>query len=260
MVLDGEIQHGVLIADKAEAVWNWASPAGRQRAKRRAQLIIAAAALRRETRVLELGCGTGLFTRNFAETGCRVVAIDISEPLLKRAAANPVDRDVSFRLDDAEQLSFEDESFDAVIGSSVLHHLNVPRALAEAHRVLKPRGRLVFAEPNMVNPQVALQRSVPLFRRWAGESPQETAFVRWRLASQLRSVGFTDVRIEPFDFLHPAVPRLLIGLVRSLGDALERLPGVREIAGSLLISAVRDGVSEPSASVSAGTALRRDHS
>ena len=246
MVQAGEIEHGALIADQAEAIWNWASPAGQQRARRRAELIVEAADLATGDCALELGCGTGLFTRTFARTGCRLVAIDVSPSLLDRATANGVDGRVTFRLDDAEQLSFDDEAFDVVVGSSVLHHLDIDRALGEIHRVLKPGGRVAFAEPNMMNPQIALQRKVAVFRRWADESPEETAFVRWKLAAQLGTAGFSGVRIEPFDFLHPAVPRPLIRIVQGVGGTLERLPGIREIAGSLLIRARRDGATEAS--------------
>ena len=106
--------------------------------------------------------------------------------------------------------------------------------------MLKPGGRTVFAEPSMLNPQIALQRNIPVLRRLSGASPEETAFFRWRLAANLRRNGFQEVSIQPFDFLHPAVPGPLIGTVRTVGWALERIPLVREIAGSLLLSATRD--------------------
>jgi hypothetical protein len=59
------------------------------------------------------------------------------------------------------------------------------------------------------------------------------------LASQLRQLGFADVKITPFDWLHPATPAPCIGLVSGLGRYLERLPLIREIAGSLCIRARR---------------------
>jgi len=239
MVRAGEIEHGMLIADNAEAIWSWSSPAGRHRARRRADLIMRAVGLRSCDRVLELGCGTGLFTQKFAKAGCSIHAIDVSPALLDQAKAKTFSSPVTFGLDDAEELSFDDASFDVVIGSSVLHHLDLSIALGEIRRVLKPSGRIAFAEPNMMNPQIALQRNIPVLRRLAGESPEETAFIRWKIDQQLRDAGFRDVRIQPFDFLHPAVPKALIPMVRAFGGAFERLPGLREIAGSLIISGRR---------------------
>ncbi len=237
MVRPGEIEHGQVIAEKAETVWNWASPAGRQRAVRRAQLIIKAAHLTSDMRVLEIGCGTGLFTREFAAVGCDVDAIDVSPDLLAHTESKHIPGSVTFRIDDAEALSYEDETFDAVVGSSILHHLDVPTALAQMYRVLKPGGRMAFAEPNMMNPQIAMQRKIPILRRLAGESPEETAFVRWKLMEKIVDTSFDSVSIEPFDFLHPFTPRPLIGLVKIFGATAERLPLMREIAGSLLICA-----------------------
>lgn len=240
MVRVGEIEHGEKIAGQAESIWNWSSPAGKQRAKRRAALIAEAAGLSPQTYALELGCGTGLFTQTFARSGSRLVAVDISPPLLEQARARGLPSNVEFRVEDAEQLSFGDAVFDAVIGSSVLHHLAPTEALAEARRVLKPGGRLVLAEPNMMNPHIAIERKVPAVRRWVGASPEETAFFRWGLARQLRDAGFKDIHITPFDFLHPSVPGPLIPMVQRMGTVFEQMPFLREIAGSLLISATCD--------------------
>jgi ubiquinone/menaquinone biosynthesis C-methylase UbiE len=237
MVQAGEIEHGAAIADRADVVWNWASPAGQVRAWRRAERIGCAAEFRAGLTVLELGCGTGVFTRYFAESRCELVAIDISPDLLERARSRLGLSEVRLRVEDAEQLSFADATFDRVVGSSVLHHLDLQRALAEIYRVLKPGGRMAFAEPNMLNPQIALQRTIPALRRWAQETPEETAYFRWGLARRLEEAGFVNVHVEPFDFLHPAVPRPMVRLAAKIGRTLERLPILREIAGSLLLQA-----------------------
>lgn len=239
MVRVGEVEHGELIAPHAEAVWNWSSPAGQLRAKRRGRLIAEAASLGPGVRALEIGCGTGLFTETFVRAGADVVAIDISEPLLDQARDRELGDRATFICADAEGLSFENASFDAVVGSSVLHHLDVSLALPELARVLKPGGVLALAEPNMMNPQIVLQRNIPVLREWAGESPEETAFVRWNLRRVMAECGFESISIEPFDFLHPATPKALIPLVRGMGGVLEQLPVLREIAGSLIIRGER---------------------
>jgi SAM-dependent methyltransferase len=123
----------------------------------------------------------------------------------------------------------------------VLHHLPLERCVPELLRVLKPGGRFCFAEPNALNPHVFLERNVPFLRRWFENSPDEVAFRRRRIARTLEALGVADVSVEPFDFLYPATPRALIGAVERLGSALEKLPGLREIAGSLLIRGRRAG-------------------
>ena len=54
---------------------------------------------------------------------------------------------------------------------------------------------------------------------------------------RLRAKGFADVRVWPHEFMHPATPLRLIPSVQSLSYILEKLPVLREIAGSLLIFA-----------------------
>ena len=236
--LQNEIEHGKFLATNgAGQIWNWESPAGKVRWRRRVQMLTAE--LRPEMSVLEIGCGTGYFTQELAKTGARITAIDISPDLLEQARAKVTASNVTFRLENAYALTFEAASFDAVIGSSVLHHLDVVRALMEFRRVLKPGGLLRFTEPNYLNPQIAVQKNVPELKRLAGDSPDETAFIRWTLRRQLVEIGFDQIEIVPFDFLHPAVPRPLIPLIERMGALAERIPVVREISGSLHLVARR---------------------
>ncbi|HNT80706.1 MAG TPA: class I SAM-dependent methyltransferase [Bacteroidia bacterium] len=183
--LDNEREHGKKISSHAEDVWNWSSPAGQVRANRRAELMILTAKIAKEDQALEIGCGTGLFTGKVQQaTGAEITAIDISQDLLDQAKEKY--RDVNFKIDDAMSLSFEDQSFSVVYGSSVLHHLDMMKAMQEIYRVLKPGGRIVFAEPNMLNPQIFVQKNVPVIKRMLGDSPDETAVVRWSFNNMLK--------------------------------------------------------------------------
>ncbi len=173
----------------------------------------------------------------FAATGAHITAVDISPELLAKARLRnlPVDR-VTFlekRFEDCEI----DGPFDAVIGSSILHHLDIDRSIERIKAMLKPGGRIGFAEPNMLNPQVYLERRFHYLPMFSYTSPDETAFVRWKLAAKLGSAGFHDIVLEPFDWLHPFTPKPLIGAVRSIGALLEAIPGARELSGSIAISA-----------------------
>ena len=112
-------------------------------------------------------------------------------------------------------------------------------ALREIYRVLKPGGTISFTEPNMLNPQIAIQKNVPWVKRKLGDSPDETAFFRWPLRRLLKQVGYREVRIDPFDFLHPKTPVPLIDRLNSLGRLLENVPVISEFAGSLYIRAVK---------------------
>jgi SAM-dependent methyltransferase len=235
-----ERQHFEEVVARGDALY-WAdrTAAGRRRQELRAARLRSAADLEEKAgaRVLDIGCGTGCYTRPFARrTRANVVGLDVTVPLLRRARQESPGN-LRFAAGDASELPFPSESFDAVVGNAVLHHLPLERSVPELIRVLKPGGRFCFAEPNLLNPHVFLERNIPWLRRWLENSPDEVAFVRWRLRGTLENCGLAEVSIEPFDFLYPLTPRPLVGAVETLGAVLERTPGVREIAGSLLILA-----------------------
>ena len=233
--IENEIEHGKkLLSEGAESVWNWDSPAGKRRADRRAQYFIDLANIKSGDKVLEIGCGTGLFTRKFyAATKATIVAIDISEDLLTEA--RKLLPEVTFKSDDAMHMSFQNAEFDVVFGSSVLHHLEFDSSLKEIYRVLKPGGRMIFAEPNMINPQIFIQKNIPIIKKWLGDSPDETAIIRWTFSKLMTRLGFKKVKIFPYDFLHPIVPKPFISTVEVIGKVIEQTPIIREIAGSVII-------------------------
>ena len=237
---DHEIIHGKELAEgDPELIWGWKTQAGKRRAQRRANLIAVNASLSSDKYILEIGCGTGVFTEMFAQTGARIVAVDISGDLLEMARVkNLPPAQVQFlekRFEDCEAIG----PFDTIIGSSVLHHLDIKPALTTIIKLLKPGGALSFAEPNMLNPQVALQKNISWIKKAVGDSPDETAFLRWRINELLCQAGFVDIQITPFDWLHPATPSKLINAVEKAGLFFERVPLVREFAGSLYIFARR---------------------
>lgn len=97
-------------------------------------------------KVLEIGCGNGADGAMFARNGAVYTGADLTETAVK-AASRHFDiegLDGTFQIEDAERLSFADESFDIVYSFGVLHHTPDPaRAVKEVYRVLKPGGRAI---------------------------------------------------------------------------------------------------------------------
>jgi SAM-dependent methyltransferase len=232
----------LMLASRGTLYWAERTPAGRRRRVTRSRLLAESADVAAATaRILEVGCGIGDYTRGLAASiSGAVVSIDIAAGLLAHAQEKRPPN-VRYIGADVEALPFASGTFDAVVGNAVLHHLRLDLAVPEMMRVLKPGGRFCFAEPNMLNPQVFLERNVRWIGKRLGNSPGETAFVRWRLRATLMRLGLEDVRTRPFDFLYPLTPVPLIGLVERVGRVLERVPLVAEIAGSLLVTARKPG-------------------
>lgn len=234
-----EITHGKKLAqNNPELIWGWGTPAGRLRAHRRAEWITKSAELGPDKHVLEIGCGTGLFTELFARSGAHIVAVDISGDLLELARKKnlPTDK-VEFLQKRFEECDL-DGRFDAVIGSSILHHLDIQPALTRIKELLKPGGIMSFGEPNMLNPMVMILNQISAIRRAAGFSPDEMAFTRWGIKQHLEEAGFTGIKVIPRDWLYPSTPPALIKMVQTIERPLEQIPLLREIAGSIYIRAV----------------------
>jgi 2-polyprenyl-3-methyl-5-hydroxy-6-metoxy-1,4-benzoquinol methylase len=244
--LSHEREHAKVLLRDPEGIWGWGTPAGRARAERRAGMIIEAGGIARDSMTLEIGCGTGVFTELVSKSGAGITACELSEELLELAHMKTYASNVDFISDDAAQLGPEHEGrYDVVWGSSVLHHIDLKLFLPRMLRLMKPGGRFVFAEPNMLNPQIWLERNVGIIRRITGTSPDETAFYRWRLKELLLDEGFVNVSVRPHEFLHPAIPKFLIPIFQSLSAIAERVWVIREIAGSLLIRAEKPDIQEP---------------
>jgi 2-polyprenyl-3-methyl-5-hydroxy-6-metoxy-1,4-benzoquinol methylase len=227
-----------IVADDLERVWGWSGPAGRIRAQRRADFLISAAGLAPGVRALELGAGTGIFTEQLAASGCELVAVELSEATAERCRERVGDRAevVVGNVETGEGL--EGRTFDAIVGVSVLHHVNMPLCLENTFSLLRAGGRFAFSEPNMANPQVWAMKNVDFVARRLHETEHETAFRVRELRALFEDAGFDVTTCEPFEFLHPFTPERLIRAVLGIERALERTP-LRAIAGSIRVAGTR---------------------
>lgn len=183
--------------------------------------------------VLEIGCGSGVFTKRLLRTNISLVATDITRKQIERCRNKIKSKNVQFRVENAEKLRFKNDLFDVVCGVSILHHLNPEMAIQEAYRVLKKDGQIFFTEPNLLNPQIYF--GLKWFRKKMQFSKYETALLRWQTQGLLRKVGFREYKVANYGFLHPHTPGSLINIVERLERRLERTPLIKEISGSLLI-------------------------
>ncbi len=132
-------------------------------------------------RVLEFGCGPGSCSFELARRGAIVAGIDISDEAIRRATEKAEREglaDASFRVMNAEALSFADESFDLICGIAILHHLALPPAFGELARTLRPDGRAVFIEPLGHNPLINLYRRLTPELRTRDEHPLRVTDLR----------------------------------------------------------------------------------
>jgi SAM-dependent methyltransferase len=156
---------------------------------------IAAAllALGRGDRVLDVACGPGNFTREFAaavgeEGAC--VGLDASATMLERAVHDTPGGGILYVRGDAMAMPFRDESFDAVCCFAALNLIPDPQAtLDEIIRVLAPGGRVALLTSSTVGPE-----PLATFERLAGRVSGVHVFGSGEIVAALRGRGLEDVR------------------------------------------------------------------
>ncbi|HSL68851.1 MAG TPA: class I SAM-dependent methyltransferase [Longimicrobiales bacterium] len=132
--------------------------------QQRLAALVAFAAARPDSRVLEVGCGAGHVLQRFS--GVRRTGIDLSTTMLERARRR-LGPDVELIRASAELLPLDSDSFDVVLCTEVLEHTQHPdQVLRELVRVGTPSARIVVSIPNEANIDRAKRfiRRVPLLR------------------------------------------------------------------------------------------------
>ncbi|MGQ4401893.1 class I SAM-dependent methyltransferase [Streptomyces hayashii] len=155
--------------------------------------------------VLEVGVGTGIVATGLGELGHDVYGVDVSLPMLTRAAERLPGR---ITAGDARALPFADGSFDNLVFTHVLHLVgDMPRALREAARVLRRGGRLLAVHGD---PKAAPDELVAVLDRLAVLQPPRPDTPE-RLDAAAREAGLQRLRHEfAPDYERATTPRQLL--------------------------------------------------
>jgi ubiquinone/menaquinone biosynthesis C-methylase UbiE len=169
-----------------------------------------------DSKVLEIGCGTGIVTLSIAPHLKEITGVDISPNMvaIAREKAEKIKiENVDFRVEDAYKLAFENSDFDVVLLPNLLHVVADPEAvLQEAHRLLKPEGVLVTVTDCLGGPaplKVHIRILYPRLLKLLGKIKYFHFYKKSDLQKLLRDKGFKIIQEAE---LHTApVNYLLIG-------------------------------------------------
>jgi 2-polyprenyl-3-methyl-5-hydroxy-6-metoxy-1,4-benzoquinol methylase len=207
-------------------------------------------------RLLDIGCGPGIAAARYARIGYEVHGFDITEgnvEVARRVASRyGFGRRCSFTTGAAERMPYPDGHFDVAAGIDILHHVEVPAAISECRRVLKPGGVAVFKEPIEV-PALDAIRNLTVVRKWV---PKSRSLDR-HITEDERKLNRNDIaairrifpRIEMRRFLMLArLDRFLRPASSPKPSAFERIdyalaravPGYELLGGSVLLILTRD--------------------
>lgn len=198
--------------------------------------------------ILEIGCGSGAYTRELVELGASVTATEYAPGPLAQARRNlgRLAAQVDLRVEDAQGLTFPDESFDKVLLSEVIEHVPHPdQAIAEAARVLSPGGLLVVSTPSRFSPLNLAYDIKRRVRRYAfNEHLHEFTPGSFRRLVEshlgVESLEFANFVLPyPADELYLRIGSPGLGLLERLERSLAGLPVLRRLGWTMVMRARR---------------------
>jgi ubiquinone/menaquinone biosynthesis C-methylase UbiE len=165
--------------------------------------------------LLDCGCGNGGVARILRRRVREVTAIDVEPSDGWRDEAG-----LTFLVANAEQLPFENETFDLLHSKDSLHHMSSPQqALAEYHRVLRPGGSALIVEANRYNPVFYPHMTLALGHEH---------FTRGRFRALVRTV-FPGARFGAFEAHYAPALNRVPAVQHAIEETLEHLPPFRRL-------------------------------
>lgn len=190
--------------------------------------------------ILELGAGSGLWTEhltNVLRDENRITAAVFNRDLVPESSRP----NIEYRYIEDLTRDLQEESFDYIVGNTILCHDSYEANLRVLYRLLKPGGQLLFFEGNYWNPQVAMKNSIPWLGRKMGNAACQIGMRKYRLMKLASRQGFTDIDAVPYDIIHPRTPRAFVHGLQSVAFMAEHAPLLRELCGTLYIRASKPG-------------------
>ena len=247
---------------------------------RRAETMAKLAGLDGESTVLEVGCGTGIYTVHWIKSSKKLYGLDISRGMLVRLrekiemagktektekidSRDPGSRpgDLFTIEGDSERMPFRNQRFDFVMSVNTVEHLDdVLAALQEMRRVCRDGGKIVVSVPNgnfSAKYRAKLLQTIEwlaarLFRGYACSEPARShgdGFTHQDLSMDDLTGAFAEagIRVEQKGFMgfvpHQAIPAGVAGYLtwmEVLEKVFEMIPGLRSVAGVIIVCGVAD--------------------
>lgn len=199
----------------------------------------------KNSEILDYGCGIGTLIEKLIKfKPKKIVGIDISEVSINKAKERikELKGKVDFYVDNCEKTQFDNNSFDIVYGSGILHHLKIDECLNEIHRILKPNGSLLFIEPLGTNPIINLYRKLTPKSRSIDEHPfmnKDFEYIDNKFINmKIKYYGFLTLLFFPF-YKSPDNSKLF-KFISNLDQLLFKYKFFQLFAWSILITAKKN--------------------
>lgn len=189
-------------------------------------------------KILDLGCGTGEYTKKIAERlpGSKIVGLDISDKMIDVAKKKCQKyKNISLYTGNAYSTKFKNNSYDVICGFYFLHHVSLNKIRDEIYRLLKPGGTVFFYEPNILNPCVYLIKSSRVLKKMVGDTPEEWGINPFTVSKRLKY--FRPISITTTEFIVPIqfFPFTLMSVLDKFTMLFSNIPVIKMLGGSVRI-------------------------
>jgi dolichol-phosphate mannosyltransferase len=188
--------------------------------------------------ILEVGAGSCQWTREISEAnGNRnpICAAVLDKELYEKNDHDSFSENIERIHLDEFPGKLSERRFDFIVGYQLLTDENAGVLLSELKNLLKPGGQILFFDPNPWNPYYRIRKFVSKLFFFFKRTEKNESLNRIDLFPLLSEAGYIKIKILPYDFLFPPLPKILLWPVQNLSLILENFPYVRNFAGSLFI-------------------------
>lgn len=188
--------------------------------------------------LLELGCGDARWARKISAVNRDtnpICAATFDPEYREKLNHQNLPENIEPVLLDSLPGSLKGRQFDYVVAWHMLPSENYSQFLLNVKHFLKPGGKFLLFEPNPWNPYYQLRKffsKLLFFKKFKGK---RATFNRIQMMSILSDIGFTGVKILPYDFLFPPVPKFMLWPMQNLSLILENTPYLRNFSGDLYL-------------------------
>jgi len=208
------------------------------RLKWRAQMVRHLFHLFPENSLLEVGSGSCQWTREISAANGNhnpICAAICNKEIYEGNQHDHFSENIERVHLDSFPGKLSERRFDFIVGYQLLTDENAGMLLSELKGLLKPGGQILLFDPNPWNPYHRLKRLVSKLFFFLKQTKKNAHFNRIDLSSLLSEIGYIKIKILPYDFLFPPLPKVLLWPMQNLSLILENFPYVRNFAGSLFI-------------------------
>ncbi|GAB4219729.1 MAG: hypothetical protein Fur009_7230 [Candidatus Microgenomates bacterium] len=163
-------------------------------------LILSLIQKNKRSKIMDFGCGAGRLTISLLKNDFKVIAVDIDDQALKELKNNVR------KINKLKHLKLEKKiigkNFDYIVGTDILHHININKFSKIFFKSLKSNGKIIFSEPNILN--ISWIFFISLFLDW---SQEKGIFVcnYFNLINIFKKAGFKKIKIIGYGFFPPQI-------------------------------------------------------